>query len=1351
MLPPFPLVTAQPIDASGVNLGDWFADWGEGYGPPAAGKQGELEQQYGAWGVDFTYTGNWGVKDKRALTVAVEQQVKGITLSATGELDLDVNVGFVPEIKFGFDVHTPIDVWNSYLNYMRFSAGGTFYADAIVDAVLTIAAKASVSAAQLAEAKSTVKKSMPMPKSKSPKFKLGMIGPFAGPSLGPVPTTFLVEFVAACEVTTYATIKANMEGHVKAGATFGFDYERGKGLSFPLNTTFEKSASFTFLSGEGGVLAECTFGPRLQWKIADIGGPYVDGHAGAQADLIYKSECPPSSKVPKSGAPPATIAAEARVGIVVGFGGEIEIGKWGITLWEYDFGSMTLVNEWWKLWGKVWDVGYGLGSCASDCEDKIRNNAEGDVDCGGICPKKCPAGSSCFAVSDCPAGLNCNLGKCSTLNSSDPCNDGVRGTGELDVDCGGKCPKCKLGQMCFKNDDCLSGMCPPIGGGGASQCAAWDCNNGVQEKGAETDVDCGAECTKAWPYRGCGSGKHCLVDKDCDAGICMWMGYRDGKDKPVDPLPVELSAPQRYCVPPDCDHMANGVKDDGTGFVVKETGIDCGGGCVDIINPPNSGTCLTKNLEDLTEIERISGYQTKLACGKDYLRCRYLGGCKTGADCMSGYCGPTGLCGVPPCVNGFADFAEGDVDCGGPCKAKCDALSRCKADSDCKPDWAGNPMTCSNWDWDVPNAFGGQKVCRPFDANGVFDPLLESDVDCGWQSAKKCKVGQNCGRPEYCEAGLACVAKPFFDGGVCTAVGTCSDGKKTDYETDVDCGGTRWCPDCAGYCPRCADGKGCWLNEHCKSGKCVGAQSPGPGPGTPFKMGTCASSCENGVIDAADGEGDVDCGGPKCANKCRAGWKCKSNDQCKTGFCLSGKCSISTCDDGLQLGTETDVDCGGGCAKCAKGRKCGVNADCISWVCNASKVCAAGTCDNGKLDVGETDVDCGGPCGPTCKPAAACTGTGDCASGQCTGGKCACATGSYRDAATGACLLCACRLAGSTGSACDATGQCSCKPDWTGAKCDAFIGSCGPGACPVTPCRNPGLDTPWRFDSGPGSSDAAAADFDGDALPDLVVTNGPENAIRVFPGRAGGGFKAPRTFPTGPYPIALVVADLDADGRLDVATADYHGSSSTTPAAVSVLLGNGDGTFKPKADYPVVIQANTIAVADVNGDKVLDLVAGNDPSWGVVSGGVSLLLGNGNGTFKARVDVAGLSSPIALGDANGDGRADLASRAYGNFGVSIANANGTFQGAKAVPLTPNAFALADMNGDKRADLVATVSGTPGSVRVLLAGTSATTPFQGDGASYPATAYDGVTLSDLDGDGVQDVLLRGQNGLQVLTG
>ncbi|MBM4396148.1 MAG: hypothetical protein FJ087_10700 [Deltaproteobacteria bacterium] len=107
----------------------------------------------------------------------------------------------------------------------------------------------------------------------------------------------------------------------------------------------------------------------------------------------------------------------------------------------------------------------------------------------------------------------------------------------------------------------------------------------------------------------------------------------------------------------------------------------------------------------------------------------------------------------------------------------------------------------------------------------------------------------------------------------------------------------------------------------------------------------------------------------------------------KTGFCLSGKCAFTTCDDGLQLGTETDVDCGGGCAKCAKGRKCNVNADCLSGVCSASKTCAAGPCDNGKPDAGETDVDCGGPCGATCRPLATCTGNGDCASGTCSGGK----------------------------------------------------------------------------------------------------------------------------------------------------------------------------------------------------------------------------------------------------------------------------------------------------------------------------------------------------------------------------
>src|SRR5207253_2255646 len=99
------------------------------------------------------------------------------------------------------------------------------------------------------------------------------------------------------------------------------------------------------------------------------------------------------------------------------------------------------------------------------------------------------------------------------------------------------------------------------------------------------------------------------------------------------------------------------------------------------------------------------------------------------------------------------------------------------------------------------------------------------------------------------------------------------------------------------------------------------------------------------------------------------------------------------------------------------------------------------------------------------------------------------------------------------------------------------------------------------------------------------------------------------TFTTGTLPFFVAVADVNGDGKLDLAGTN---DSSTT---VSVLLGNGHGTFAAKQDFTTGTNPFSVVVADINGDGKLDLVAANSGS-----NTVSVLLGNGNGTFAAKQD-----------------------------------------------------------------------------------------------------------------------------------
>ncbi len=168
------------------------------------------------------------------------------------------------------------------------------------------------------------------------------------------------------------------------------------------------------------------------------------------------------------------------------------------------------------------------------------------------------------------------------------------------------------------------------------------------------------------------------------------------------------------------------------------------------------------------------------------------------------------------------------------------------------------------------------------------------------------------------------------------------------------------------------------------------------------------------------------------------------------------------------------------------------------------------------------------------------------------------------------------------------------------------------------------------------------------------------------------------------------MGDVNGDGRLDVLTANgYFGSNS---GDVSVVLGNGDGTFQAQQRFAVGGSPTSVAVADVNGDGRLDLVTADGSYY---SGGVSVLLGNGDGTFQAeqRFAVGAGPSSVAVADVNGDRRLDvLTANSYTNdVSVLLGAGDGTFQAQPrfAVGAGPLSVAVGDVNEDGWLDVVTT--------------------------------------------------------------
>ncbi len=300
-----------------------------------------------------------------------------------------------------------------------------------------------------------------------------------------------------------------------------------------------------------------------------------------------------------------------------------------------------------------------------------------------------------------------------------------------------------------------------------------------------------------------------------------------------------------------------------------------------------------------------------------------------------------------------------------------------------------------------------------------------------------------------------------------------------------------------------------------------------------------------------------------------------------------------------------------------------------------------------------------------------------------------------------------------------------------------------------------------QFSAAPGSPFAvgsmprsvAAADFNADGKLDLVTANFGANTVTVLLGNGSGGFSAAHgsPFAVGSMPSSVAVGDLNGDGNPDLVIANFGANT------ITVLLGNGSGGFTAASGSPFAVGANpqSAAIGDFNGDGNLDIVTANSGD-----NTVTVLLGNGSGGFMAAAGspfaVGTNPQAVVIGDINRDGKPDIVTANSGDNSVTVLLGNGSGQFTPdpgnpfAAGANPQSVALGDLNGDGNPDIV-TANAGDNTVNALLGdGTGNFAP----GAHIAVGSKPwSVALKDFNGDGVLDFATAnsGDNTVTVLLG
>ena len=270
-------------------------------------------------------------------------------------------------------------------------------------------------------------------------------------------------------------------------------------------------------------------------------------------------------------------------------------------------------------------------------------------------------------------------------------------------------------------------------------------------------------------------------------------------------------------------------------------------------------------------------------------------------------------------------------------------------------------------------------------------------------------------------------------------------------------------------------------------------------------------------------------------------------------------------------------------------------------------------------------------------------------------------------------------------------------------------------------------------------SRSRSGDFNGDSDPDLAVANRSSGNVSILLGAAGGDFTGPTNFAAGAGPRSVAVGDFNGDSDPDLAVANRASGN------VGILLGAAGGTFTGPTSYAVNGPPHSVAVGDFNGDSDPDLAVANHST-----DNVTILLGAAGGSFTGPTSfaVGDGSNSVAVGDFNGDSDPDLAvaNRLSNTVSILLGTAGGgfTYTTTLGAGVEPRSITVGDFNGDSDPDL-AVANGSSGTVSILLgaAGGSFTGPTNfavGSPRQFGSNTFfpHSVAVGDFNGDSDPDL-------------